>query len=388
MGESDQPQGSPADRLRLLLGTWKSLVRQIDPGATRLTRRMHALYWTSSAAQSLLQLIQNRSFADQLVTTVPPAPLFILGFWRSGTTLLHELLCCDTRFGFPSTYACLNPAHFLLSERWIQSRSNERVRRPMDNLRYSWASPQEDEFALLALGAPSAYQALLVPSLMRSASQLLWLRERPRNDEDLWWTRFHHFLKLLTIQQGKAMVLKSPTHGYRLQILQQRFPESRYVLIQRNPYEVFASNMKLWRTLVARYGLECCSDSQLEEFILAAYVLHHAIVSEGIQRAAPGSFAVVRYEDLVASPLDQISRVYSALGLRDFEGARPRMDGYLAKVSGHTRNHLMLSSTQRTAVDLAWGDIIREEGYSWSDCHVDLIDGISKQEANAGQFSS
>jgi len=369
---NDEFQHPPSNRLRLLRRSWKALARKIDPGSTRVSRRLRTLYWISSGVHSTMHHIQEQAIADQLQETEPPAPLFVLGFWRSGTTLLHELLACDVRFGFPSTYACLNPAHFILSERWIQSRGKPQVRRPMDDLRYSWESPQEDEFALLALGAPSAYEALIFPSLMRNADQLLNLQARPQVDQDLWYATFEYFLKLLTIQQGKAMILKSPTHGYRLPILQHRIPKARYVLIVRNPYEVFASNLKLWTTLIARYGLETYSKSALEEFVLNAYVLHEKIVSEATPRLTPGSIAEIRYEDLVSSPIEQMSRVYSTIGLGDFETVRPRMEAYLAKTSGHRRNRLQFSKTQRVQVERAWGNIIREKGYSWMDCSVAL----------------
>jgi hypothetical protein len=47
----------------------------------------------------------------------PSDPVFILGHWRSGTTLLHELLALDPQFDFPSSYACFAPGHFLVTER-------------------------------------------------------------------------------------------------------------------------------------------------------------------------------------------------------------------------------------------------------------------------------
>src|SRR5271165_4013636 len=37
-------------------------------------------------------------------TQITQPPIFILGHWRTGTTLLHELLVLDPRFGYPSTY--------------------------------------------------------------------------------------------------------------------------------------------------------------------------------------------------------------------------------------------------------------------------------------------
>src|SRR5258706_15240132 len=78
-------------------------------------------------------------------------PIFIIGHWRSGTTLLHEMLCLDKRHAWPSTYACMNPSHFLITERAAQSSGagQASVKRPMDNMTISLASPQEDEFALV-----------------------------------------------------------------------------------------------------------------------------------------------------------------------------------------------------------------------------------------------
>jgi omega-hydroxy-beta-dihydromenaquinone-9 sulfotransferase len=370
----DPQQDSSANRLRLSLGAWRPLVRRIDPNRSRLTWRTNALYWLDGAMQSTLQRIQNKSYSEALAATVLQPPIFVLGFWRSGTTLLHELLCCDSRFGFPSTYACLNPAHFLLSERWIPAHEQRQVRRPMDEMYYSWSSPQEDEFALLALGAPSAYQALLVPSLMKDVGPLLDLQQLPVKDQDAWWAIFEYFLKLLTIQRAKGLILKSPTHGYRMRALQRKFAEARFVLIERNPYEIFASNLKLWRTLTDRYGLEHCSEGELEEFILAAYTLYEKAVSEGVQCSRMGSVAKVRYEDLVVNPIEQISRLYLELKLGDFATVRPAFEAYLAKTSGHRRNRLRLSRAQKRNVDAAWGSLIEQKGYTWSSCFVELTD--------------
>ena len=43
-----------------------------------------------------------------------PAPVFVIGHWRAGTTLLHELLVRDPRHTYPNTYDCFGPNHFLL----------------------------------------------------------------------------------------------------------------------------------------------------------------------------------------------------------------------------------------------------------------------------------
>jgi hypothetical protein len=364
-------------RLRLSLAAWRRLRRRPDTENVRLTLSTRLGYWMGGVSHALLARIQDASFAEKVRTSALAPPLFLLGFWRSGTTFLHELFCCDPRFGFASTYACLNPAHFLLTEQWMRQRPIKTALRPMDNMRYSWVSPQEDEFALLNLGAPSAYEALIFPSLMRDPRSLLDLRQRPPAEQARWETVLRYFIRLLTVQQenatqAKAMVMKSPTHGFRLPLLPAMFPLARYVVIERNPYEVFASNLKLWPTLLDMYSVETISPEEIEGFILKAYVLHEEAIAEGFRLVDAKRITRVRYEDLVADPVREMARLYSDLELEDFEAVRPPLQRYLARVADHTRNRLRLTADQRERVTSAWGEIIRSKGYRWPDDHVAL----------------
>jgi omega-hydroxy-beta-dihydromenaquinone-9 sulfotransferase len=349
-------------RLRLSLRAWS----RVASTRAQISWRARFLYGLTAAAYSSLLRIQHASHADALRAAVPLPPIFVLGFWRSGTTLLHELLCCDQRWGFPSTYTCLNPAHCLLTESWVTSRAlRQQGIRPMDNMRFSWESPQEDEFALLALGAPSPYEALIVPSLLRDPKSLLDLRSLASEEQSCWIETLHYFLQLVTVQQGKAMVLKSPPHGFRLPLLSSLFPASRYVLIERNPYEVFASNLKLWQTLLDKYSVESFSTQEIEEFVLAAYLLHEAAIAEGASNLSPQSFVRVRYEELVADPMGKMAELYEKMEFGQFEAVRPRIQEYVRRVAGHVRNPLCLSPAQKENIDNAWGDLIREKRYAW-----------------------
>jgi omega-hydroxy-beta-dihydromenaquinone-9 sulfotransferase len=363
---------NPKQRLRLSLDAWRRLSRAVHAHGTSLPWNTRLRYGFNGAVHSFLFRIQDASHAEKIKAVAPLPPLFLLGFWRSGTTLLHELFCCDPRFGFPSTYACLNPSHFLLTEASVrkQRKGHEQTRRQMDDMRYSWVSPQEDEFALLALGAPSAYEVLIAPRLMRDARALLDLCRRPPAEQERWIEALRHFIQLLTVQQGKAMVLKSPPHGFRLPLLASAFPESRYVVIERNPYEVFASNLKLWRTLLEMYSLEPADHADIERFVIEAYLLHEEVLAEGARQLNPGALSRVRYEDLTVDPVRQMARLYSELGQPDFDKIRPRVEQYAAGVSGHQRNRFRLSKEQRKRVDSAWGEVIDRKGYLWSDEYV------------------
>jgi|SRR5581483_2503399 len=350
-------------RLRLSLDAWRRLKKIANLKPYSLGWRTDLAYSLNGIVHSSLFRLQAASYAEALKSVTVSPPVFLLGFWRSGTTLLHELFCCDPHFGFPTTYACLNPSHFLLTEGKI--RGDAQATRPMDSMSYSWSSPQEDEFALLDLGAPSPYQALIMPSLLRQPRALVDIRQHSPEDQQRWLEVLRSFLKLVTVQQRKPLVLKSPPHGYRLPLLFSAFPQAHYLVIERNPYEVFASNLKLWRTLLELYAIEPWTGEEIENFVVEAYLVHEEGVSEAARSAQPIQFARVRYEDVVADPVRELERIYAQWKIGGFDAVRPAVEQYKEKVASHKRNRFVISCAQRHRLEEKWGPLIRNKGYNW-----------------------
>src|SRR5512140_3780085 len=150
-------------QFRLLFGAWLRMLRAHGHLIAGNKYGSAALLTFTSAFHSIQNFLQDAIYRDALTRVeLASPPIFIIGHWRSGTTLLHELLYLDARHSAPTTYACLNPSHFLITSR---AQSNDRAtKRPMDNMIVSADSPQEDEFALLALGALSPYIHWLFPA--------------------------------------------------------------------------------------------------------------------------------------------------------------------------------------------------------------------------------
>ena len=71
-----------------------------------------ALYWISEA-------IYGRR-ANRL--ELEPQPVFILGHWRTGTTLLHDVMNCDPKLAAPTTYQCFFPQSFSVERAFLRAR--------------------------------------------------------------------------------------------------------------------------------------------------------------------------------------------------------------------------------------------------------------------------
>jgi len=121
----------------------------------------------AAAFNSLAESFSEARFRRRLrKQTATPAPVFIIGHWRSGTTLLHEMLMHDDSFCCPTTYQCFAPGHFLLTDPLLPSILQWLIpsKRPMDDVATGWSRPQEDEFALANMGAPSPYRRMAFPN--------------------------------------------------------------------------------------------------------------------------------------------------------------------------------------------------------------------------------
>ncbi len=319
-----------------------------------------------SMIHTLLRLVQQIRYGRRVARTpIRAAPLFIIGHWRTGTTLLHELLILDERHTFPNTYNCLAPNHFLLTERFFLRwmRFLMPAHRPMDNMAAGWERPQEDEFALCMLGQPSPYLTIAFPNCGPQFPEYLDLEGLSPRALAGWKKTFRQFLRELTFKDPRRLVLKSPPHTCRIRVLLEMFPDARFVHIVRDPYIVFPSTVNLWKSLYRKHGLQRPTFAGLEEYVLATFRRLYDKLEEGRKLVDPSHFYELRYEDLTRDPVGQMQALYEHLGLGDFEQVRPRLDEYLRKTAGYETNRYQLSPEQRAEITRRWGDVIRRYGY-------------------------
>ncbi len=155
------------------------------------------LVWQTLVPGSLFSVLaglQATVAREQLAKSNFRNAVVVLGYWRSGTTLLHQLLCLDARYTYPTTHACVNPHHFLFTEASALARGGASGQRPMDEMEVRSSSPQEDEFALLSLGARSPYEALLIPKILPEALKLTDPRDLSTQEGQRWREVFMSFL--------------------------------------------------------------------------------------------------------------------------------------------------------------------------------------------------
>jgi hypothetical protein len=329
---------------------------------------MFALVGGCAVGNSVLSAIQGWRFGKRIQhQPIEPAPIFVVGHWRSGTTLLHELLSLDDRFGYPTTLECFLPHHFLVSEPLFRPLLKILLpsKRPMDNMPAGVDLPQEDEFALAAMGAPSPYQQIAFPNQPARYTNLLNMEGLEPKVEVAFAENLTRFLQALMLKKNKRLILKSPTHTGRIAWLAKRYPGSKFVHIARNPIEVFLSTKRLWRRLHEVQGLQIprYSDDELSEMVHRDYQAMYQGYLKGRRELEPGQWLEVQFEQLIADAPAMIRQIYQTLSLGDSRQLEASVANYMGDRSSYQGAKYQYPPDTVTDIMRRWGQYALTFGY-------------------------
>jgi hypothetical protein len=348
------------------LRVWLPLVAKHRARASFTKLGLMTTVTVAAGFNSLAGAISSARFGRRLRAPVAtPAPLFIVGHWRSGTTLLHELLMLDDRFCCPNTYQCFAPGHFLLTESILKNSIGWMIpdKRPMDDVAAGWDRPQEDEFALMNMGAPSPYRRMAFPSSSPDVPEALDLASLPPAERERWRATLRRFLAMLAVADPRRPVLKSPPHTARVGVLAEMYPEARFLHVVRDPFVVFASSMRLWRSLHEVQSLQVETGRSLEPYVFAAFEEMYAAFERDRPKLSPGRLHELRYEDLVADPVGRLAEAYERLGIGDFDRVRPCLEEQARSMKRYRTNTYAHDPRIVAEISRRWRPFLDRYGY-------------------------
>ena len=312
---------------------------------------------------SAQRMLYRRRLAD---AELHGPPVFVVGHWRSGTTLLHELMVRDERLSSPSTLQCFAPHHFLISEWFFQRYASWLLpnHRPMDNMKAGWERPQEDEFALLALGQRSPYRRMAFPNQPPPDLDYLDFESVDQGEIERWLRSLRQFLVTVSMATGRPLVVKSPTHTGRIKWLAEEFPEAKFVHITRDPRDLFPSTCRLWRGLDTVQALQIPREHDLESYVVQCLQRMYTAFHRGRSEIGPQRVIDVRYEDLVADPVGTLQRIYQTLRLSDFETVRTALEQWVdTEHQAYQTNRHQLDAATEAMLRREWHDYFERYGY-------------------------
>ncbi len=293
-------------------------------------------------------------------------PIFVLGHWRSGTTYVHNVLTCDKRFAYTTTYQTVFP-NVMLNMKWLFKSVMGKVmpkNRPQDNMELSPDLPQEDEFALSGMMPYSYYNFWFFPKDMAEYCQRFLLMEMSADERKIFDEQFRRMVKLSMYDTGGERYLsKNPPHTARVKEILEIFPNAKFIYLMRNPYTVFESTRGFFSKTIKSLQLHDISEQELTDGFVDVYAKMYDKYQSDKALVPAGNLIEIKFEDFEADAVGMTQRIYEELSLGGFESVRPAVESYVGVKRGHKKNRYDYAADVVETVNSRWGRALSDWGY-------------------------
>ena len=285
-------------------------------------------YFSIRLAYGLDQL-----FYPQHIQQKIEQPVFIVGNFRSGTTLLHRLLAKDPQFTAMKAWEIyIAPSivqrkliHRLMkANRLIGNPIQKFINRFDKSLKdYSYMHRtglnEVEEDSHLFFHIWSAYDLIAFfpfPELIRN---YIYYDENVDEEQKKWdFAYYEEALKRhVYANNGKRYVSKSPSFSPKVKTLHRQFPDAKFINIVRSPLRVLPSSVSMFSNHWKTYGdpTEPYPKPGIE--VMQEQTKHWYLYPHQYLKNLPSEqYCVLRYQDLVKNPKRAIERIYQRFDLK------------------------------------------------------------------------
>lgn len=349
------------------LGVWLRLIRKnrisILP---KYLLRILFLFMNACWA-SLFAFAEKKRFKKAYTEiVVPDNPVIIIGHWRTGSTLLHQLMSLDPCFCAPTLFQTTLPDSFLFSRKYykpVMSRIMPK-QRPMDNVKSGFDEPQEDEYATFRLCGVSPLERLIFPEGKRYFLNVYNEEKRISVDDTKAWSEaFSLFYRKLYFGNRERLLLKNPFLSLRINEILSLYPDARFIHIYRNPLKVIPSTIHMWDTVGQQNSLNRnWVKPEVKEVTVYFRNMIETII-KALSNMPKDKYIEIQYEDLMKDPLNGIKCIYEHLGIPFTEEYKVKLVSYLREEKKYKANTYQLSEEEKKLIEEELSDYLKTYNY-------------------------
>jgi hypothetical protein len=332
-----EPTPEAAEALEVLL---ESLAANVS---MNLVGRFSAKDDTVRLARTHLRIHRALRDTPDIESVELPPPIFIVGWPRTGSTFLHQLLACDPASRTIPYWESFDPVPPATGQpdRRVEKLEKmlgllERIEPRYHAIHPMTANAAEECVALFM----NEFRTLQFDFQYRVPEYARWLIGQ---DQSVAYDLYRRQLQLIQRARpaGERQILKDPTHLVHLETLVERFPEARFVFTHRDPAFSISSICSLVSYTRALFTDEV-DPAAVGAEIMSGYWPTALEQGRKIRAGLPDGRAVdVRHPDLAADPIRAVEGIYASLGLSLSEAARTAMSLFVdSQKEERTARHL------------------------------------------------
>jgi hypothetical protein len=286
---------------------------------------------TVRLAKTHLRIHRALRETPEIAETPLPTPIFIVGWPRTGTTFLHQLLAQDPVHRTIAYWESFDPVPPQTGK------PDKRIEKLDEMLKLlSRIEPRYDAIHPMTAEAPeecvalfmNEFRSLQLDFQYRVPEYARWLL-----DQDARTAYRLHRRQLELIQfhrpSGERLVLKDPTHLIHLSALLEIYPDAKIVFTHRDPAVALSSICSLVAYTRALFTDDVDPHAVGCE-IMSGYWPKAMEDARQLRKGMRNDRAVdVRHVDLQRDPLGTVETIYSSLGLSFSQAARTSMQKFV-----------------------------------------------------------
>ena len=293
-------------------------------------------------------------------------PIFILGHWRSGTPLLHNVFCLDKNLSYFTTYNSLfsNNLTTKFLFKTLMSITMPK-KRPADNVKLGINLPQEDEFALGNYHHISYYYFFYFPNdynkFYDEAIRFNISTAEKRN----WRKNYDQLIKKAFLNtKGSQIVVKNPCNTGRIKELLKIYPNAKFVHIYRNPITVYLSTTKFFTELFPSVQLQETNQALIENLIIQVYKNLHIDYFSQVNDIPKNQLYELKFEDFENQPIHFLKDIYNELNIEGFNDSKSVFESYFTENKKYKKNRYSINRDQLKKIQKEWKLVFEKYKYS------------------------
>jgi omega-hydroxy-beta-dihydromenaquinone-9 sulfotransferase len=316
---------------------------------------------------SIFHRKEKSLYADKIKAhKLPEDPIIVIGHWRTGSTFLHQLLALDSNLVTTNVFQGSIPDSFLTSRKSYEPIMGRALKgtRPMDQVKLSMDEPLEDEYALFRLCSYSPLEGLVFPKSKEYFLNLFpnFLPEGKKLEE--WKEAVKYFYKKLTLENNKTILIKSPFHSFRMDVLNEIFPKARYIHIMRHPHKLVPSTIRMWDIVGTQNAMnrKWVKPNIKDTSSLLFKMLNK--IEEDAKKLPEERFYELKFEDLEKNPSEEIKNIYSQLNVEFSEEFEKQISDFLISVKEYQKNKYTMPEGDKLEINNILKSWMAEKDYS------------------------